>query len=114
MQSLSVLVSLVLALSGQLDQKEQARRFLDFCRGGKFTEATSNFDAKMKEVLGPDKLEALWKQLAQQLGPIEKMGPPRTDRVQSSTRVKVRCDFKITPLDAIISFNPQGQIEGFF
>ena len=96
------------------NQKEQARQFLDFCRGGKFTEATSNFDAKMKEVLGPDKLEALWKQLAQQLGPIEKMGPPRTDKVQSSTRVKIRCDFKTTPLDALISFNAQGQIEGFF
>ena len=68
----------------------------------------------MKEVLGPDKLEALWKQLGQQLGPIEKMGPPRTDRVQSSTRVKIRCDFKTTPLDALISFNAQGQIEGFF
>ena len=34
--------------------------------------------------------------------------------MQSSTRVKIRCDFKATPLDAIISFNSQGQIEGFF
>ena len=57
MHSLSVLVPLVLALSGQLDQKEQARQFLDLCQAGKFAEATSNFDAKMKEVLGPDKLE---------------------------------------------------------
>ena len=100
--------------SGQADQKEQARQFLDLCQAGKFTEATANFDAKMKEVLGPAKLEELWKQLGQQLGPIEKMGPPRTDRVQSSTRVKIRCEFKTTPLDALISFNAQGQIEGFF
>jgi len=108
------LVPLVLLLLGQADQKAQARQFLDLCQAGKFTEATANFDAKMREVLGPDKLEGLWKQLGQQLGPIEKMGPPRTDKVQSSTRVKIRCDFKNSPLDALISFNAQGQIEGFF
>jgi hypothetical protein len=108
------LFPLILVSLGQVDQKEQARQFLDLCQAGKFTEATANFDAKMKEVLGPDNLEALWKQFGQQLGPIGKMGPPRTDKVQSSTRVKIRCDFKTTPLDALISFNAQGQIEGFF
>ena len=108
------LVPLVLALLGQADQKEQARQFLDLCQAGKFTEATANFDAKMKEVLGPEKLQALWKQIGTQLGPIAKMGPPRTDKVASSTRVKIRCEFKTTPLDALISFNAQGQIEGLF
>ena len=108
------LVPLVLSLVGQADQKEQARQFLDLCQAGKFTEATANFDAKMKEVLGPAKLEELWKKLGQQLGPIEKMGPARTDKVGSSTRVKIRCDYKTMPLDALVSFNAQGQIEGFF
>ena len=108
------LIPLVLSLVGQVDQKEQARQFLDLCQAGKFTEATANFDAKMKEVLGPAKLEELWKKLGQQLGPIDKMGPARTDKVGSSTRVKIRCDFKAMPLDALVSFNPQGQIEGFF
>ena len=108
------LVPLVLALAGQADQKELARQFLDLCQAGKFTEATAHFDSKMKEVLGPAKLEELWKKLGQQLGPIAKMGPARTDRVGSSTRAKIRCDFKTMPLDALVSFNPQGQIEGFF
>ena len=108
------LVPLTLALLGQTDPKEQARQFLDSCQAGKFTEATANFDAKMTEVLGPAKLEELWKKLGQQLGPIEKMGPPRTDKIGSSTRVKIRCDFKTMPLDALVSFNAQGQIEGFF
>jgi uncharacterized protein len=108
------LVPLVLSLSGQVDQKDRARQFLELCQAGKFTEATANFDAKMKSVLSPAQLEQLWKKLGQQLGPIEKMGPPRTDQVQTSTRVKIRCDFKNMPLDALISFNPQGQIEGFF
>ena len=108
------LIPLVLLLVGQADQKEQARQFLDLCQAGKFTEATTNFDAKMKEVLGPAKLEELWQKLGQQLGPIEKMGPARTDRIGSSTRVKIRCDYKTMPLDALVSFNAQGQIEGFF
>ncbi len=108
------LIPLVLSLVGQADQKEQARRFLDLCQSGKFAEATTNFDAKMKEVLGPEKLEELWKKLGQQLGPIHKMGDPRTDKVGNSTRVKIRCEYKSMPLDALVSFNAQGQIEGFF
>jgi len=108
------LIPLVLSLVGQADQKEQARQFLDFCQAGNFTAATANFDAKMTEVLGPAKLEELWKKLGQQLGPITKLGPARTDRVGSSTRVKIRCDFKVMPFDALVSFNAQGQIEGFF
>ena len=108
------LVPLALSLLGQADVKEQARQFLELCQTGKFTQATANFDAKMTSVLGPAQLEDLWKKLGQQLGPIEKMGPPRTDKVQSSTRVKIHCDFKNMPLDALVSFNAQGQIEGFF
>jgi dienelactone hydrolase len=108
------LVPLALALVGQADQKEQARQFLELCQAGKYQEATANFDATMKSALSPAQLEDLWKKLGQQLGPIEKMGPPRTDKVLSSTRVKIRCDFKTTPLDALVSFNARGQIEGFF
>ena len=105
---------LVVSLAGQVDHKEQARQFLEFCQAGKYAEASANFDAKMKEVLPPAKLEQTWSQIAQQLGRIEKMGPPRTDHVGGSTRVKIRCEFKSTPLDAMVSFNSQGQIEGFF
>ena len=108
------LVPLILTFVGQIDQKEQARQFLDLCKAEKFTEATANFDAKMKEVMPADKLAEVWKGLIKQLGPLEKMGPPRTDKVKTSTRVKIRCDFKTMPLDALVSFNSSGQIEGFF
>jgi uncharacterized protein len=108
------LIPLVLSIVGQADQKEQTRHFLELCQEGKYIEATANFDTKMKEVLGPAKLEDFWKKLGQQLGRIEKMGPPRTDKIGNSTRVKIRCDYKTMPLDALVSFNAQGQIEGFF
>jgi hypothetical protein len=100
--------------AGQLDNKEQARHFLDLCRAEQFTEATQKFDATMKQALPADKLAEVWKGLIKQSGPLEKMGPPRTDKIKTSTRVKIRCDFKTTPLDAVVSFNAGGQIEGFF
>ena len=68
------LVPLVLSLLGQTDQKEQ-RAVSRPLPGREVTEATANFDAKMKEVLGPAKLEELWKKLGQRLGRIEKTGP---------------------------------------
>jgi dienelactone hydrolase len=108
------LVPLILTFAAQPDHKEQARHFLDLCQAEKFTEATANFDAKMKEVMPADKLADVWKGLIKQLGPLQKMGPPRTDKIKTSTRVKIRCDFKSMPLDALVSFNSGGQIEGFF
>lgn len=114
MASLIRLVPMMVCLVGQVDHKEQARRLLDLCQAGKYEEATANFDDKMRAALGPAQLEELWKKLGRQLGPLEKMGPPRTDKLLTSTRVKIRCDFKNMPLDALVSFNAQGQIEGFF
>jgi len=104
----------VLSLAGQVDHKEQARQLVELCQAGKYVEASANFDAKMKEVLPPEKLEETWSRVAQQLGKIEKMGPPRVDKLGGSTRVRIRCEFKSMPLDALVSFNSQGKIEGFF
>jgi dienelactone hydrolase len=114
MLPLTRLMPLFLVLVVQVDHKELAQKFLEQCRAGRFAEATANFDATMKSVVGPAQLEATWKQVTQQLGSIEKMGPPRIDKVGASTRVKIRCEFKSMPLDALVSFNAQGQIEGFF
>jgi uncharacterized protein len=108
------LVPVILTLVGQPDHKEQARHFLDLCQAEKFTEAASNFDAAMKQAMPADKLAEVWKGLIKQLGPLEKMGAPRTDKIKTSARVKIRCDFKTMPLDALVSFNAGGQIEGFF
>jgi hypothetical protein len=95
-------------------EPEEAQRFLERCRAGQFAEATEYFDATMKSVLSATQLEATWKKVTQQYGPVEKMGPPRLHKVGASTRVKIRCEFKSMPLDALVSFNAQGQIEGFF
>ncbi len=96
------------------DLKHDARTFLENCQASKFEEAAANFDAKMKEALPPAKLSQLWEGLIKQLGPITKTGEPREDEVGKSSRAKIRCEFKSTALDALVSFNAEGRIEGFF
>ena len=109
------LIPLVLSLIGQPTRKSRRGSFSNLCQAGKFTEATANFDAKMKEVLGPAKLEELWKKLGQQLGPIEKMGAGsnrqgrQLDPRENSLRLQehaARCPGELQC--------SKGQIEGFF
>jgi uncharacterized protein len=105
---------IVLTLIVAGDVKDDAKAFLERCQASRFEEATANFDAKMKEVLPAAKLGQVWNGLTKQLGPITKMGEPREDKVGKSRRAKIRCVFKSTALDALVSFNPEGRIEGFF
>jgi len=108
------LLPMVLAMVAAGDVKDEAKTFLNNCQASKFEEAASNFDAKMKEVLPAEKLSQTWQAILKQLGPITKMGDPREDKVANSRRVKIRCEFKSTALDALVSFNTDGKIEGFF
>jgi dienelactone hydrolase len=108
------LLPVVLAMVAAGDVKDDAKVFLENCQALRFEEAAANFDAKMKEVLPPEKLSQTWRAILKQLGPIATMGDPREDKVANSRRVKIRCEFKSTALDALVSFNPEGKIEGFF
>lgn len=108
------LISLVCMAAGTNDLRDQARQFLEHCQRGTFDKAAANFDATMGKALPTPKLGEVWNGLIKQLGPIQSMGPARVDTVKKSTRVKIRCEFKTMPLDALVSFNPDGQIEGFF
>ena len=96
------------------DLKADARKFLELCQVAKFDEAHATFGPKMAAALPLEKLADLWIQLGRQLGPITSMGELREDRVGVSRRVKIRCQFKSTALDALVSFDPDGKIEGFF
>ncbi|AMV36973.1 alpha/beta fold hydrolase [Planctomyces sp. SH-PL62] len=108
------LLPILLATCGWGDVKEDARKFLELCQASKFAEARAEFGPKMAEALTTEKLAQLWQGLEKQLGPITEMGEPREDRVGVSRRAKIRCQFKTTALDALVSFDPQGRIEGFF
>jgi dienelactone hydrolase len=105
-------IVLMMVVAG--DVKDDARKFLENCQASKFEEASANFNDKMKEALPAAKLSELWGGIIKQLGPISKMGEPREDKVGPSRRAKIRCEFKSTVLDALVSFNTEGRIEGFF
>ena len=109
---LPVLLISVFAWAG--DVKEDARAFLEQCKASKFAEAHASFGPKMAEALSVEKLAQTWDLIGKQLGPIESMGEPRQDRVGESRRVKIRLQFKSVALDALVSFDPGGKIEGFF
>jgi dienelactone hydrolase len=97
------------------DVKEDARTFLEHCEASRFAEAAGAFGPKMAAALSAEKLEQVWKGVEKQLGPIAKFGDPREDRVGASRRVRIRCEFEKGPaLDALVSFDPDGKIEGFF
>ena len=109
---LTILLLATFAPAGEV--KEDARRFLEHCRASRFDEAASAFNAKMKAALTPEKLGQVWAGLEQQLGPIKEIGAPRQQDAGASRRAKVRCEFEKSALDALLSFDAEGRIEGFF
>lgn len=97
------------------DVKDDARAFLERCKASQFAEAAGAFGPKMAASLAPEKLGQVWKGVESQLGPVAKFGDPREDRVGASRRVRIRCDFQEgKALDALVSFDAGGKIEGFF
>ncbi|WP_165244268.1 alpha/beta hydrolase [Paludisphaera soli] len=96
------------------DVKDDARKFLELCQASKFEDAHANFSPKMATALPKEKLAQVWAGLEKQLGPIQSMGEPREDRVGASRRAKIRCQFRATALDALVSFDAEGKVEGFF
>lgn len=110
---LPILLAATAALAA--DVKEDARTFLGRCKESRFEEAAKAFGPKMAAALSAEKLGQVWKGIEAQLGPLVKFGDPREDEVGSSRRVRIRCSFqKGQALDALVSFDPDGKIEGFF
>ncbi|WP_165063671.1 alpha/beta hydrolase [Paludisphaera rhizosphaerae] len=96
------------------DLKDDARKFLELCQTAKYDEAYARFGPKMAAALPKEKLAEVWTNIGGQLGPIESMAEPQEDRIGASRRVKILCRFKPMTLEALISYDPDGKIEGFF
>lgn len=112
-RSLPILLAATAALAA--DVKDDARSFLDRCKASQFAEAAGAFGPKMAAALTAEKLGQVWKGLETQLGTIQEFGDPREDKVGNSRRVRIRCEFQKGPaLDALVSFDVDGKIEGFF
>lgn len=96
------------------DLEKRAKALVEQLSRGDWEAAAAPFDAKMKEVLPPEKLEAMWGQLVSQCGRLGAIGEPRPEKVAGAEARFVRCDFARMALDAKVIFDGEGKIAGLF
>jgi len=91
----------------------KARALLTAMEKGDFKLAASDFDETMLKVLGPEKIELMWKtQLPAQVGKFKKQGASRRDQLQGYEIVLITCEFEKISLDARVAFDKTGRIAG--
>lgn len=81
---------------------------------GDFEQAVEHFDAKMREVLPPDKLQETWEALIAQVGPFQQQLDVRTEAREGYNLVYVTTEFAQATLDAQVAFDEAGQVAGLF
>jgi dienelactone hydrolase len=91
-----------------------ARALVDQLAAGQFDTAVTNFDAKMQQVLPPDKLQETWQALLAQVGPYQGQLGARTERREGYDLVFVTTQFAQALLDTQVTFDDEGQVAGLF
>ncbi|WP_435022226.1 alpha/beta fold hydrolase [Tundrisphaera sp. TA3] len=109
---LTILVACLAASAA--DPGAVATRFLERCRDARFAEAVEAFDAKMADVLPASKLAQTWDAVRLGAGDLGSLGPPRVEARGQHAVVLVRCGFARKALDAQVSINPEGKIDGLY
>jgi hypothetical protein len=79
-----------------------------------FPSLVKSFDKTMKEALGQDKLQSIWKSLIEQFGAFKKTVGFRTEKIQEYDVVIVSCEFEKANLDIRLAFNKAREISGLF
>jgi dienelactone hydrolase len=90
----------------------QARGFIDLLKKGDFKAATKDFDDAMNKALPTDKLEATWKGLTEQVGPLKKQGGAREEKTGKYDVVIITCEFEKMKLDARVVYDKDRHISG--
>ena len=79
---------------------------------GDFEAATGNFDANLKQAAPATMLKETWEQLIVQVGPFQQQISTLETQAQDYRIVTVTCQFEKDALNAIVTFDRQGQIAG--
>lgn len=90
-----------------------AETFLDHLDAGRFDEALAMMDAGAQTELGQGKLAEVWTMLPKQLGGRKSRGPQRGEAVNGHPVVTSTFEFGYASLDARISVDADGRIDGF-
>ena len=89
-----------------------ATKYLDHTSKGEYVEASKLYDQTMTKVFPPEKLEATWKALIAQFGPLRSRGEMRLEKRGAYEIVIVPCTFDKTELNARIVFDSKLRISG--
>jgi dienelactone hydrolase len=101
-------------LASSADVEAVAQDLMDLLTRGDFDRVVVHFDAKMQEVLPPDKLQETWRALVAQVGPFQRQLGVRTEEREGYSLVFVTTEFAQATLDAQVAFNKAGQVTGMF
>jgi dienelactone hydrolase len=101
-------------LAPQGDLESSARELVDQLAAGQFDAAAAKFDAKMQQVLPPDKLQGTWEGLLAQVGPYQGQLGARSEQRESYDLVFVTTQFAQAILDTQVTFDEEGQVAGLF
>ena len=94
------------------DLNLSARIFINQLMRGDYTGAVSQFDNKMKTVMGKNKLKKSWQDLVTDAGSLLHLTLVRTADMESFKIVVIKVEFQRVIIDIQFVFNDQGQISG--
>jgi hypothetical protein len=94
------------------DMEAAARAIADQLQQHQFAGVNAKFNARMKDAMPTDRLEASWVHVLMHLGPFKSMRSARKD--PDLDRVDVRCEFENGPMIVRVAFDPAGKVSGLW
>ena len=98
--------------TSEVDVVSRAEALVAQLAKGDFEAATVDFDNKMKQAAPAAMLKETWDQLVAQVGPFQQQIGTLETQAQGYRIVTVTCQFEKDALNAIVTFDQQGQIAG--
>ncbi len=98
------------------DNAATAKEFIDLLSKGEFAKAETHFSDEMKSKLPVEKLEEIWKSLPGQVGKFKGLSKAKATsmKTENSEVIVIIGEFEKINLDIQMSFNSDGEIQGFF
>jgi dienelactone hydrolase len=91
---------------------QRARGFIAALEKGDFQASVADFDAAMTKALSPEKMAAIWKQLAAQLGPFKKQAGARREQLAGYEIAYITLEFEKDKIDAKVVMDTSRRIAG--
>jgi dienelactone hydrolase len=93
---------------------ELAKALVSQLAAAKYAEAVETFDATMTKVLPPAKVQESWEGLIAKYGPLQSIGPTRTETIEPYFAVFVTMQLERGKLDAKVVYDNERKVAGFF